>query len=199
MAAVPSQKSGSDGAPPTTGETGWNRLVLSLAGPIILANISTPLLGAVDTAVMGHLPDAAFIGGVAIGALIFDFLFWGFGFLQLSTSGFTAQAFGAGKQDEVRATFYRAIALALVLGLVMVLLQVPIGRELAGGHDPVDLPVDHDGRLFGDVCCDANVLLDQQNGNAGLLAQMAEHVLNLRDNNRRQPFRRFIHHQNSRI
>lgn len=104
----------------------WNNRVWRLAGPIILANISTPLLGAVDTAVMGHLPDPAYIGGVAIGAVIFDFLFWGFGFLQMSTSGFTAQAQGAGDRVEVRATLLRAMALAVALGLLLILLQGPI-------------------------------------------------------------------------
>lgn len=111
---------------PADGLRRWNARVWRLAGPIILANISTPLLGAVDTAVMGHLPDAAYIGGVAIGAVIFDFLFWGFGFLQMSTSGFTAQAQGAGDQVEVRATLIRAMALAVALGVLLVLLQIPI-------------------------------------------------------------------------
>ena len=92
-----------------------------------MANISTPLLGAVDTAVMGHLPDPAFIGGVAIGAVIFDFLFWGFGFLQMSTSAFTAQALGAGSPGEMRATLYRGLLLALALGGLLILLQLPVG------------------------------------------------------------------------
>ncbi|MEE8123348.1 MAG: MATE family efflux transporter, partial [Alphaproteobacteria bacterium] len=111
---------------PSDGFSQWNSRVWRLAGPIILANISTPLLGAVDTAVMGHLPEAAYIGGVAIGAVIFDFLFWGFGFLQMSTSGFTSQAHGAGDQVEVRATLIRAMALAVALGLLLILLQRPI-------------------------------------------------------------------------
>jgi MATE family multidrug resistance protein len=75
---------------------------------------------------MGHLPDPAYIGGVAIGAVIFDFLFWGFGFLQMSTSGFTAQAQGAGNRVEVQATLLRAMALAVALGLLLILLQGPI-------------------------------------------------------------------------
>jgi len=111
---------------PGTSARQWNSRVWRLAGPIIVANISTPLLGAVDTAVMGHLPDPAYIGGVAIGAVIFDFLFWGFGFLQMSTSGFTAQAQGAGDKAEVRATLIRAMALAVALGLLLILLQTPI-------------------------------------------------------------------------
>lgn len=111
---------------PSDGFAQWNGRVWRLAGPIIVANISTPLLGAVDTAVMGHLPDPAYIGGVAIGAVIFDFLFWGFGFLQMSTSGFTAQAQGAGDRVEVQATLLRAMALAVGLGLLLILLQGPI-------------------------------------------------------------------------
>ncbi len=106
----------------------WNARVWSLAGPIILANISTPLLGAVDTAVMGHLPDPAYIGGVAVGALIFDFLFWGFGFLQMSTAGFTAQSVGARDRAEVRAILLRGLAIALALGTLLILLQLPIIR-----------------------------------------------------------------------
>ena len=123
-------------SPPGDSLATWNGRVWRLAGPIILANISTPLLGAVDTAVMGHLPEAAYIGGVAIGAVIFDFLFWGFGFLQMSTSGFTAQARGAGDDTEVRATLIRALALALGLGLLIVLLQRPIVAIAFAVMDP---------------------------------------------------------------
>ncbi len=105
----------------------WNARVWALAGPIILSNLSTPMLGAVDTAVMGHLPDAAYIGGVAIGAIIFNFLYWGFGFLRMGTTGFTAQAFGAGDAGELRAALVRPVLLALALGAGIILLQIPIG------------------------------------------------------------------------
>jgi len=105
---------------------GWHRRVWSLAGPIIVSNLSTPLLGAVDTAVVGRLPDAAYIGGVAVGAVIFSFLFWGFGFLRMGTTGFTAQAFGAGDMEELRATLLRPLMLALALGALLVLAQMPI-------------------------------------------------------------------------
>ncbi len=73
-----------------------HRKVWLLAGPIILSNISVPLVGAVDTAVVGHLPEPQSIGAVALGALIFSFLYWGFGFLRMGTTGFVAQAYGAG-------------------------------------------------------------------------------------------------------
>jgi MATE family multidrug resistance protein len=86
-----------------------------------------PLVGAVDTAVVGHLPDAVYIGAVALGAVIFNFLFWGFGFLRMGTTGFVAQAYGAGDINEVRATLARALLLAVGLGIVVVALQFPIG------------------------------------------------------------------------
>ncbi len=106
---------------------GWHRRVWVLAGPIMLSNMTTPLLGAVDTAVVGQLPDAAYIGGVAIGAVVFSFLFWGFGFLRMGTTGFTAQAYGAGDHDELRATLLRPLILALGLGALLIALQAPIG------------------------------------------------------------------------
>lgn len=68
-----------------------HRDIWHLAGPMILSNISIPLLGAADTAVVGHLDDPAYIGAVAIGAMIFSFLFWGFGFLRMSTTGLAAR------------------------------------------------------------------------------------------------------------
>lgn len=105
----------------------WNARVWALAGPIIVSNISTPLLGAVDTAVVGHLPDPAYIGGVAVGAVIFNFLFWGFSFLRMGTTGFAAQAHGAGDRAELRAILARAILLAGLLGLLLILLRGPIG------------------------------------------------------------------------
>ncbi len=104
----------------------WNRRVLRLAGPIILSNASVPLLGAVDTAVMGHLPDPAYIGAVAVGAMIFSFLYWGFGFLRMGTTGFTAQAFGAEDAEEMRATLARPVLLGLLIGLCLIALQALI-------------------------------------------------------------------------
>ena len=71
----------------------YNR-IWALSWPTILSNLTVPMLGAVDTAVMGHLPDPAYVGGVAVGAMIFSFLYWGFGFLRMGTTGFVAQARG---------------------------------------------------------------------------------------------------------
>ena len=77
-----------------------NRDILRLAIPSILANITIPLVGIVDTAIVGHLSDAAAIGGIAIGTMLFDLLYWNFGFLRVGTSGLTAQAFGSSQPSE---------------------------------------------------------------------------------------------------
>lgn len=103
-----------------------HRRVWLIAGPIIISNISVPLLGAVDTAVVGHLPDPKYLGGVAIGAMVFTFIYWGFGFLRMGTGGLTAQAFGAEDADEVRACLARAAVIGIPVALVLILLQAPI-------------------------------------------------------------------------
>lgn len=102
--------------------------VLAIAGPIVISNLSTPLLGLVDTAVIGRIPDPALIGAVALGATIFSFLYWGFGFLRMGTTGLTAQALGADDTDEVRTSLGRALLIAGVAGLALVALQWPIGK-----------------------------------------------------------------------
>ncbi len=111
----------------TTPEPTWNRRTWALAGPIILSNITVPLLGMVDTAVVGRLPDPRYIGGVAIGALIFSFVYWGFGFLRMGTTGPTAQAWGAEDVAEIRAVLARALLLAFGLGVLLLLARGPIG------------------------------------------------------------------------
>ena len=103
-----------------------HRKVWLLAGPIILSNISVPLVGAVDTAVVGHLPEPQAIGAVALGALIFSFIYWGFGFLRMGTTGFVAQAYGAGDWQSLSDTLLRVLLLAVVLGLAVILLGRPV-------------------------------------------------------------------------
>ncbi len=100
--------------------------VLAIAVPIILANVTTPIIGLVDTAVLGQLGDPHFIGGVAIGAMIFNLLYWAFGFLRMGTTGLTAQAEGSGNMGEVGATLMRALLIAGAAGIVLVILQLPI-------------------------------------------------------------------------
>lgn len=100
-----------------------HRIVFGIAAPMTLAHLSTPLLGLVDTTVIGQIGSEVLLGAVALNALLFDFLFWGFGFLRMGTAGLTAQAVGADDGLEQRAVFLRALVMAGVLGLAMVALQ----------------------------------------------------------------------------
>ena len=102
------------------------REILALSWPIVLANAAVPLLGLTDTAVIGNTGTVADLGGIGLGALVFSFVFWSFGFLRMGTTGFTAQAAGRGDSAEVRATAARGLLLAAALGVLLVLLQRPI-------------------------------------------------------------------------
>ncbi|MFJ7753586.1 MATE family efflux transporter [Peribacillus muralis] len=113
-----------------------HRSYLALAIPLTISTITTPLLGAVDTAVVGQLPDPAYLGGVAIGTVVFNTLYWLFGFLRVSTSGFAAQALGANDEREGKLAFIRPFLLALVVGIVFILLQGPIERISLNLMDP---------------------------------------------------------------
>lgn len=109
-------------------QSGWFRHVFNLAWPVILSSLSVPLVGAVDTAVMGQLPDPRYMAAVAVGAVIFSSVFWAFGFLRMGTTGFVAQAAGRDDNAEVSLALLRALGVALLLGGLVVLLQVPLGE-----------------------------------------------------------------------
>jgi MATE family multidrug resistance protein len=115
-------------APPALPAESTHRRLWRMAGPIILSNISVPVLGAVDTAVMGHLSEPYYIGAVALGTMIFNFIYHGFNCLRMGTTGPTAQARGAGQFAEVRALALRALLLGVAIGGIVILLQVPIVR-----------------------------------------------------------------------
>lgn len=104
--------------------------IVKLAIPVILANASVPLLGLADTAAIGQTGAAADLGAIALASLIFNFVYWGFGFLRMGTTGFISQALGANDKNEVDAVFFRAVLLGLIIGLVLIILQKGIG-ELA--------------------------------------------------------------------
>jgi len=101
--------------------------VWALAGPMILANLSTPLLGMVDTAVVGHLNSPIYLGAVALGAMLFTFLFWGFGFLRMVTTGLTSQANSRDNNHATRDVLLQSGLLALIIALLLLILQSPIG------------------------------------------------------------------------
>ncbi len=103
-----------------------NKKILHLAVPNIISNISIPLLGIVDMALMGHLESDAYIGAIALGSLIFNFIYWGLGFLRMGTSGFTAQARGRRDLPETILVFSRAFLIAGAFSLLLLLLQKPV-------------------------------------------------------------------------
>ncbi|GHD63168.1 MATE family efflux transporter [Jeongeupia chitinilytica] len=126
--------------PAVTDSAAWHRRVLRLAVPVVLANLTQPLMSAVDTAVAGHLPDPAYLGGVALGGLLLNFVFWGFGFLRMGTTGLVAQAHGAGDAEALRATLARALLLAFGLGAALLLLKpllLGVGLAALGGSAEV--------------------------------------------------------------
>ena len=100
-----------------------NSQILRLAIPSILANITIPLVGVVDTAIVGHIANATAIGGIAIGTMLFDLLYWNFGFLRVGTSGMTAQAFGRGDRVECARLLSQSVGIALIGAALIWLIQ----------------------------------------------------------------------------
>ena len=102
-----------------------NRDILKLAIPSILANITVPLVGMVDIAIAGHLDSSAatMIGGIAIGSMLFDLLYWNFGFLRIGTGGLAAQAYGRGDRRDCAKILTRALGLSLAIALLLIAIQ----------------------------------------------------------------------------
>jgi len=104
----------------------WYRRVFLLAIPLILSNLTQPLLSTVDTILSGHLPSPAALGGVAVGGIFFNAIFWTFGFLRMGTTGLVAQAHGAQNQHALRLHFLRGLLSALSIGAVILTLRAPL-------------------------------------------------------------------------
>ncbi len=118
----------------------WYRRVFLLAVPLILSNLTQPLLSTVDTVLSGHLPGSAALGGVAMGGIFFNGVFWTFGFLRMATTGLVAQSFGAGDEDSLRLHLLRALGSAMMVGALILALAHPLisgSLGLLGAHDAV--------------------------------------------------------------
>ncbi len=126
MADTPAPVPGAPPGPATATAPVTHRRVLNIALPIVLSNATVPILGAVDTGVVGQLGAAAPIGAVGIGAIILTGLYWVFGFLRMGTTGLTSQAHGAGRTGEVAAMLTRALMIGLAGGLAVIALQAPL-------------------------------------------------------------------------
>jgi len=103
-----------------------NKKILNLAVPNVISNLSVPLLGVVDTALVGHLDEVYYLGALAVGGMIFNFLFWGFGFLRMGTTGLTAQEYGRRNRQGIMMMLARVQLVALVIGILILLLKDPI-------------------------------------------------------------------------
>jgi MATE family multidrug resistance protein len=106
--------------------------VFAIAGPAMVANLTTPLIGVVSTTAIGRLDDAALLGGVAMASVLFDCIFWLFGFLRMSTVAFTAQSLGAGETQELSAILMRGLIVAGLVGAALIVLQIPLATLLLG-------------------------------------------------------------------
>ncbi|MBN43107.1 MAG: MATE family efflux transporter [Alphaproteobacteria bacterium] len=146
------------------------------------------MLGAVDTAVMGHLPDPAYVGGAAIGSMIFSFLYWGFGFLRMGTTGFVAQANGRKNGTEIRAVLARALLTGLAAALILIIVQQPMctgALKIVDGTAEVERLAQayFDTRIWGAPAALANYailgwMLGMQLARTALLIQIVINGLN---------------------
>ena len=117
-----------------------DRRLWALAWPLMLTNLTVPLLGLVDTAVLGHLKSPEFLGAVAVGANLFSILYWTFGFMRMGTTGLAAQAWGKRDNFSQVALLLRSILLATGIGLLLILFHQPLiqtGLSLMNPSDNV--------------------------------------------------------------
>ncbi len=168
---------------------GDHRRVWSLAWPMILSNITVPLLGLVDTAVIGHLPDPTYLGAVAVGAMLFSILYWAFGFLRMGTTGLTAQALGRDDVSQSRLLLAQSLLLAGVIGTLLLLVQAPLigtALRLVGAGEAVSLEAARysEIRIYGAPAVLANYallgwFLGNENTRIPLLLLVSTNLLNM--------------------
>lgn len=103
-----------------------HRRILSIAIPSIVSNITVPLLGLIDIAIVGHLGNVSYIGAIAVGAMIFNLVYWIFGFLRMGASGMTSQALGSRNLSEVMRLLLRSLAVSMAIALLLIILQTPL-------------------------------------------------------------------------
>jgi multidrug resistance protein, MATE family len=167
----------------------WYRRVFLLAIPLILSNLTQPLLSMVDTILSGHLPSPAVLGGVAVGGIFFNSIYWSFAFLRMATTGLVAQSHGAGDQDQLMHHFGRALITALLIGVLILALQKPlisVALALLGASPEVhrNALVYCSIRIWSAPATLANYtilgyLLGRQHARTALLVQAAISVVNL--------------------
>lgn len=128
-----------------------NKKILQIAIPSIISNITVPLLGLIDVAIVGHLGNASYIGAIAVGGMLFNIIYWIFGFLRMGTSGMTSQAFGKRDLDEVTRVLVRAVTTGFFVALCLLLLQYPI-KEIAFSLIKTTPDVERLASLYFTIC-----------------------------------------------
>ena len=167
----------------------WYRRVFLLAIPLILSNLTQPLLSMVDTILSGHLPSPAALGGVAVGGIFFNSIYWTFGFLRMATTGLVAQSHGAGDQDQLMHHFGRALLTAGLIGALLLAVQRPLisaALALLGASSEVhrNALLYCDIRIWSAPAALANYtilgyLLGRQSARTALLLQATINVVNM--------------------
>lgn len=127
--------------------TSTDRQILHIALPSIVSNITVPLLGLVDVAIVGHLGSAAYIGAITVGGMLFNMAYWLFAFLRMGTSGLTAQAYGRGNRAETVRVLVRALGVALAIGVALVALSRPVA-DVAFRLIPCSPEVEASARVY---------------------------------------------------
>lgn len=125
--------------------------ILAIALPSIVSNVTVPLLGLIDVSIVGHMGNAAYIGAISVGSMIFNVIYWIFGFLRMGTSGMTSQAYGRGDMDECAGTLARSLAVGVGIGLLFVVLQ-PLVETLAMAAMGATEDVDGYARTYFKIC-----------------------------------------------
>lgn len=129
----------------------YNKRILQIAVPSIISNITVPLLGLIDVTIVGHLGAAAYIGAIAVGGMLFNIIYWIFGFLRMGTSGMTSQAYGKHDLDEVARLLLRSVGVGLLIAIILVALQYPI-RKLAFTFIQTTEEVERLATLYFRIC-----------------------------------------------
>lgn len=138
-----------------------HRDILRIALPSIASNITVPLLGLIDLAIVGHLDSPAYIGAIAVGGTVFSMIYWIFAFLRMGTTGLSAQAFGGNNREALVNTVLRSCGVALCIGLLLIVLQSPVGRLALHLMAPADEVRAHAALYFGICIWGAPAVLGQ--------------------------------------
>lgn len=128
-----------------------NHEILNIAIPSIISNITVPMLGLIDVTIVGHMGDAAYIGAIAVGSMIFNVIYWIFGFLRMGTSGMTSQAYGSRRMDEAIRLLIRALSIGIGIGMLFIVFQSPLRQGALTLMQPTEDIRCHASRYFN-IC-----------------------------------------------